>query len=146
MGETACFAHLLDADGRLPDGPVIRIARADDRYGIPLGRRILVDRVWPRGLTKDELQLDRWIRDISPSPELRRWFGHRPLRWPEFQMRYRAELESPSNQVWLRFLAQLARGGPLVLLYGARDRDHNQAVVLQQVLEERLGSQIARTG
>jgi uncharacterized protein YeaO (DUF488 family) len=138
MGETACFAHLLDSEGRLLDGPVIRIARAYDKDGISFGRRILVDRVWPRGLTKDELQLDRWIRNIAPSPELRRWFGHRPARWPEFQERYRAELESHSNQVWLRFLAELARGGPLVLLYGARDRDHNQAVVLQEVLQELL--------
>ncbi|HZV51420.1 MAG TPA: DUF488 family protein [Candidatus Dormibacteraeota bacterium] len=102
------------------------------------GTRVLVDRVWPRGVKKDDLRLDHWLRELGPSDELRKWFGHRPERWPEFQRRYREELEEPSRRALLDQLVELARRGPLILLFGAADEDHNQAVVLRSVLEERL--------
>ncbi|MGH2458768.1 MAG: DUF488 domain-containing protein [Chloroflexota bacterium] len=104
-----------------------------------IGKRILVDRVWPRGLKKESLRLDAWSRELGPSTELRKWFGHDPARWEEFQRRYRAELAQPDQATRLDELARIARLGPITLLYGARDEDHNQAVVLSAVLAARLG-------
>ena len=104
------------------------------------GKRVLVDRVWPRGLRKESLALDLWLRDLGPSDELRRWFGHRPERWEEFERRYRAELEQTPQRRLLDQLAALAREGPVTLLYGARDEERNQAVVLRSVVEERLAA------
>ena len=104
----------------------------------PSGTRVLVDRVWPRGVKREALRLDHWLRDLGPSDELRKWFGHRPERWPEFQRRYREELAQPSRQPLLDQLTELARRGPLILLFGAADEERNQAVVLRSVLEERL--------
>jgi len=85
---------------------------------------------------KDALRLDLWLRDLGPSNELRKWFGHRAERWPEFQRRYREELEQPFRRELLSQLAELAQHGPLTLLYGARDEERNQAVVLRALLEE----------
>ena len=93
------------------------------------GRRYLVDRIWPRGVTKDELRLDGWLKDVAPSDELRRWFGHDPRRWEEFRRRYTAELEA-RPEAWQPLL-EAAREGDVTLLYGARDTEHNQAVVLR---------------
>lgn len=138
MGEPPCYAHLLGEDGRMPDRPEIRIQRVYDVEQPGIGKRILVDRVWPRGLKKEALHLDAWLRELGPSNELRKWFGHDPARWEEFQRRYRAELEQPDQQDRLRDLAKIAREGPVTLLYGARDEEHNQAVVLRNVLEELL--------
>ena len=101
---------------------------------------MLVDRVWPRGITKAELGDFLWLREVGPSNELRRWFGHRPDRWQEFRRRYRVELERPEQQEILAQLVALARAGPVTLLYGARDTERNQAVVIREVLEERLRS------
>jgi uncharacterized protein YeaO (DUF488 family) len=121
-------------------GPVdIEIRRVYDARPTPGRTRVLVDRVWPRGLRREALALDLWLRELGPSDELRRWFGHRPDRWDEFQRRYRAELEQPRQVELLGQLARLARDGPLTLLYGARDEQRNQAVVLRAVLQERLG-------
>jgi uncharacterized protein YeaO (DUF488 family) len=103
-----------------------------------VGARVLVDRVWPRGLKKDALELDLWLREVGPSNELRRWFGHRVDRWAEFQRRYRAELEREPQRGLVEQLVTLARRGPVTLLYGARDEEHNQAAVLRSVIEERL--------
>lgn len=137
MGEAPCFAHFLDDKGNMPDTPEPRIG-IRRVYGHlarrPGEARVLVDRVWPRGVAKESLELDRWARDLAPSDELRRWFGHDPKRWPGFESRYRRELAEKTGM--LRELAQLARDRPLVLLYGARDETHNQAVVLKDVLEE----------
>ncbi len=104
------------------------------------GRRVLVDRVWPRGIRREGLDADLWLRDIGPSDELRKWFGHRPERWEEFRRRYRAELEQPGRRELVDRLLELAREGPLTLLYGARDTERNQAVVIRELLEERLRS------
>lgn len=100
------------------------------------GIRVLVDRVWPRGRSREALALAGWERDVAPSDELRRWFGHDPGRWDAFRRRYRVELETPDRQAALARLAALARTGTLTLVYGAADEDHNQAVVLREVLAE----------
>ena len=121
-------------------GSDVRLQRVYGDLSSTAGRRVLVDRVWPRGLRKESLALDAWIRELGPSDELRRWFGHRPERWEEFQRRYRAELERPAQRQLLDQLAALAREGPVTLLYGARDEERNQAVVLRAVLEERLAT------
>lgn len=120
--------------------PNIRLQRAYDNPGADDGHRVLVDRVWPRGRTKDELRLDAWARDLGPSTELRKWFGHEPVRWPEFQTRYHAELALPEKARALDALAVEARQGRVTLVYGARDREHNQARVIADELEHRLAA------
>ena len=117
---------------------MIAIKRAYEPATPDDGQRVLVDRVWPRGVRKDELNIDAWLRDVAPSTELRQWFGHDPVRWPEFERRYREELQSPERRALLEDLAERAAHGPLTLVYGARDTEHNQAAVLRAVLEERL--------
>ena len=96
------------------------------------GKRVLVDRVWPRGVTKDEAKLDLWLKDVAPATALRKWFGHDPARWPALRERYRLELaDNPA----LDTLKTLARAKDrLTLLYAARDTQHNQAVVLRELL------------
>ncbi len=103
------------------------------------GKRVLVDRVWPRGVRKEELHLDLWLRELGPSTELRKWFSHKPERWVEFQRRYRHELVHPKQKELLGQIVELARKGPVTLLYGAHDEAHNQAVVLRSVLMKALG-------
>jgi uncharacterized protein YeaO (DUF488 family) len=139
VGEIPCYAGLLDETGRVPDPPAIRLRRVYDHGESGPGRTFLVDRVWPRGVAKDRLHLDGWLRDVAPSDELRKWFGHAPERWAEFQRRYRVELAQPERQAALRDLVQAARQGPVTLLYGAKDEEHNQAVVLRAVLLDLLG-------
>ncbi|HMN38396.1 MAG TPA: DUF488 family protein [Hyphomicrobium sp.] len=116
--------------------PRIAIARAYDELPRSAGARLLVDRIWPRGVSRHDLQIDEWIRDVAPSAKLRKWFGHDPARWEEFQRRYRAELDSRPEAVE-RCLVW-CRKGPVLLLFGARDREHNQAVVLRDYLSERV--------
>src|SRR5688572_7845178 len=116
---------------RAPGHPVtssnVRLQRAYDDPQLDDGHRVLVDRVWPRGRTKAELRLDAWARDLGPSTGLRKWFGHDPARWTEFQARYRAELADPEPARALDALAEIARRGRVTIVYGARDREHNQA-------------------
>lgn len=118
--------------------PNVRLRRAYDEPGLDDGHRVLVDRVWPRGRTKEALRLDSWARDLGPSTQLRTWFGHDPARWPEFQARYHAELAEPDKAQALDALAAQARRGAVTLVYGARDREHNQARVIADELERRL--------
>ncbi len=118
----------------------VRLQRAYDDPGPEDGRRVLVDRVWPRGRTKEHLRLDAWERDLGPSTRLRQWFGHDPERWPEFQARYHQELAQPDRAGTLDELAAAARVGPVTLVYGARDREHNQAQVIAEEIERRLAS------
>jgi uncharacterized protein YeaO (DUF488 family) len=101
------------------------------------GMRILVDRLWPRGVSKAEAALDDWMKEIAPSTELREWFGHDPARWVEFQRRYRAELRQHADD--LGRIRDLARAKTVTLVYGARDEEHNDAVVLRDVLLGRKG-------
>jgi uncharacterized protein YeaO (DUF488 family) len=116
----------------------VRLLRAYDDRGTDDGHRVLVDRVWPRGRTREELHLDAWARDLGPSTQLRKWFGHEPARWTEFQARYHAELADPEKAQALDALAAKARAGRVTLVYGARDREHNQARVIADELERRL--------
>ena len=109
----------------------ILLARAYDD-DLPPGRRFLIDRVWPRGITKEALHLDSWLRDAAPSTELRRWFGHDPARWEEFHRRYTAELDERPD-AW-RPLLDAAREGDVVVVYGAKDTEHNNAVVMRDRL------------
>lgn len=105
------------------------------------GFRVLVDRVWPRGVLKDGAAIDLWAKEIAPSAELRKWFGHDPAKWEGFRARYRAELAARSDA--LGDLLARCGDGTVTLLYGARDREHNQAVVLKEVLEDVLGARPA---
>lgn len=114
----------------------IGIARAYDPPGDADGARFLVDRLWPRGVTKDALRLEQWLRDVAPSTELRRRFHHDPERWDDFAACYREELDA--NAEALQPLLDAARRGPVTLVYGARDREHNQAVVLRDYLVAKL--------
>lgn len=94
------------------------------------GRRFLVERLWPRGLRKADLRLDGWLKEVAPSPELRRWFGHDPEKWPEFKRRYFGELRKHEDA--LAPLRAASRGGPVTLVYGSRDTEHNAAVALRE--------------
>jgi uncharacterized protein YeaO (DUF488 family) len=116
----------------------VRIKRA---YAPPApedGYRVLVDRLWPRGLSRDAVRLDAWERELAPSDELRRWYGHRPERFPEFRRRFTRELTTKAGV--LDELTERARDGPLTLVFAARDADHSNARVLADLLEGRLGS------
>jgi uncharacterized protein YeaO (DUF488 family) len=95
------------------------------------GMRVLVDRLWPRGVTKSRARIDLWLKDLAPSTELRKWFGHDPGKWPEFRKRYRAELKGNPALAELR---EKSRQRDITLVYAARDELHNDAVVLKQVL------------
>lgn len=117
----------------------IRLQRAYEDPQPDDGHRVLVDRVWPRGRTKAELRLDAWARDLGPSSGLRKWFGHEPARWIEFQRRYRAELAQPERAQVLDALATIARSGRVTIVYGARDQVHNQAHVIADEIARRLG-------
>lgn len=116
----------------------VRLERAYDEPQDDDGHRVLVDRVWPRGKTKAELRLDAWAKDLGPSTELRKWFAHDPTRWIEFQERYRAELADPERARALDTLATIAQTGRLTIVYGARDREHNQAQVIADEIARRL--------
>lgn len=120
----------------------IQIRRAYEPPRRGDGYRILVDRVWPRGVSRGDLELDEWRKEIAPSTRLRQWFGHDPERWQEFQERYFAELEPQQDAV--RDLVQRARRGRITLVYGARDPDHNQAVALRAYLRARAAGRRAR--
>jgi uncharacterized protein YeaO (DUF488 family) len=111
--------------------PKVQLKRVYEAAGPGDGQRVLVDRLWPRGLTKAEAGVDLWLKAVGPSAELRRWFGHKPERWTEFRRRYMAELkDNPA----LDELRAIAAKGKTTLVYGARDEVHNQAIVLAEVL------------
>jgi uncharacterized protein YeaO (DUF488 family) len=111
----------------------IHMHRPYDLESMPGGYRVLVDRLWPRGVRKEDLVLDEWAKDLAPSTELRRWFGHDPARWEGFVARYRAALAGQEAE--LERLRAIAEAGDLVLIYSARDPEHHQAAVLKDVLE-----------
>jgi uncharacterized protein YeaO (DUF488 family) len=110
----------------------VEIKRVYEEPGEADGTRILVDRLWPRGLTKEKAKVDLWLKEIAPTTELRKWFGHDPERWAEFQRRYLDELKTRGEP--LAMLRQEAAQGRVTLLFGARDVEHNEAVILQKVL------------
>jgi len=117
---------------------VILLKRAYDPAGARDGYRVLVERLWPRGVRKTDLQLDAWLKDVAPSPELRRWFGHDPARWNEFAARYRRELREHPAAEALAELVRRASVRTVTLVYGARDETHNSAVVLRGEVERAL--------
>lgn len=110
----------------------VRVKRIYEAPDPSDGARVFVDRLWARGLTKEKAALDLWLKDAGPSTELRKWFAHDPARWEEFQKRYRAELER--NEEVIARLREEMRKGPVTLLYGARDQEHNEALVLRDFL------------
>jgi uncharacterized protein YeaO (DUF488 family) len=114
--------------------PRIRIQRAYAGPGPDDGYRVLVDRYWPRGCRKETLQLDEWARELAPGAELIHWFAHDVARWEDFRARYKAELAATASQARMRALLAAAAERPITLVYGASDSQHNQAVVLQEVL------------
>jgi uncharacterized protein YeaO (DUF488 family) len=113
----------------------IQLKRAYEKPERSDGTRILVDRLWPRGLTKEKAAIDLWLKDLAPSTELRKWFGHDPKKWRSFRRRYRTELKQHADQ--LRLIKRKAKKGVITLIYGARDQEHNEAVVLKQLLTTR---------
>jgi uncharacterized protein YeaO (DUF488 family) len=114
---------------------MIRIKRTYEPSAHGDGRRILVERLWPRGMKKEALDMDAWMKDVAPSTTLRQWFGHRVERWDEFRRRYRQELRA-NREAWSPILAASKRG-TVTLLYSAHDLEHNGAVVLREYLTER---------
>jgi uncharacterized protein YeaO (DUF488 family) len=110
--------------------PEVRLRRVYDQPSPADGTRVLVDRVWPRGLAKATAGIDEWAKAVAPSTELRRWYGHDPSRFDEFRRRYEQELASPEGRAAVRHLRELARSGPLTLLTATRDIAHSQAAVL----------------
>jgi uncharacterized protein YeaO (DUF488 family) len=112
----------------------VRAKRAYDRAEAGDGYRILIDHVWPRGVTRERACLDQWARELAPTDELRKWFDHDPARFAEFRRRYREELAEHSDR--LDELRRRAASGPLTIVYAARDREHNNAVVLSELLRD----------
>ncbi|MFE0025020.1 DUF488 domain-containing protein [Amycolatopsis sp. NPDC059021] len=113
----------------------ITVRRIYDRPSRSDGLRVLVDRVWPRGVRKEDARLDEWLRDVAPSTELRRWYGHDPARFTEFRRRYLAELGQPPHREAAQHLRSIARDHDLTLLTATRDVEHSQAAVLAQWLD-----------
>jgi uncharacterized protein YeaO (DUF488 family) len=111
----------------------IRLKRVYEKPSRNDGLRVLVDRLWPRGLSKSRAAVDLWLKDVAPSTELRKWFGHDPARWEVFQVRYRKELQQQADALTL--LKEKCQTRTVTLLYGARDEEHNEALVLKMVLE-----------
>jgi uncharacterized protein YeaO (DUF488 family) len=124
--------------------PQIRVRRVYDDPSPDDGARVLVDRIWPRGLRKDAAHLDDWMKDVAPSSELRTWYGHDPAKFPEFRRRYLAELNDDAPRAALARLRELAATGPVTLLTATRDVEHSQAAVLAELL--RSGEQEPNPG
>ncbi|HET6575889.1 MAG TPA: DUF488 domain-containing protein [Fimbriiglobus sp.] len=114
---------------------MFKLKRAYEEPAAADGLRVLVERLWPRGLTKARAAIDLWLKEIAPSAELRKWYGHDPAKWTEFQKRYRAELRESTEAV--KELRQKGKVGTVTLVYAARDEEHNSALVLKKLLEGR---------
>jgi uncharacterized protein YeaO (DUF488 family) len=118
--------------------PEIRLRRVYEPPTADDGRRLLVERLWPRGLTKAAAHIDAWLKDVAPSSELRRWYGHDPEKWTEFQRRYREEIDTHPDV--LAPILNALRSGPITFVYASREERHNSATVLKEVVDERLES------
>lgn len=114
----------------------VQVKRAYEAPAKEDGKRVLVDRVWPRGVKKEALKLESWAKEVAPTTELRRWFGHDPEKWPEFRKRYREELRDDAHREALDSIRALAGAGCVTLVYSARDEAHNQALVIRELLVE----------
>ena len=115
---------------------MLKTKRAYENAEASDGTRFLVDRLWPRGIKKENLKMKDWLKDVAPSPDLRKWFAHDPEKWHEFQKRYRAELKA-NPDTWKPIL-EAAKQGDVTLLYSARDTEHNSAVLLKDFLEKQM--------
>jgi uncharacterized protein YeaO (DUF488 family) len=115
---------------------MVRTKRIYEPWDRSDGVRILVDRLWPRGMSKDAARIDEWRKDLAPTNALRQWFGHDPLKWEEFQARYRKELEAAGRMDELKALGDRARKETVTLLYAAQDEEHNNAAALEKMIEK----------
>jgi uncharacterized protein YeaO (DUF488 family) len=115
--------------------PRILLKRAYEEPSEADGRRVLVERLWPRGLNKEKAAIDLWLKEVAPSTELRRWFGHDPRKWAEFRKRYRAELEDKGDVITT--LRERLKEGPVTFIFAAKNEEHNSAVALKEFLEQR---------
>ena len=113
---------------------MINLKRAYEKPRRDDGERILVERLWPRGLTKSQAKVDLWLKDVAPSTELRKWFGHDPDKWDEFSRRYQKELSGKEDLI--KLLKRKAKAGTITLIYAARDEEHNGALVLKRFLQK----------
>ncbi len=113
---------------------MLKIKRAYDKKESGDGKRILIDRLWPRGLSKAEADIDEWIKELGPSTELRKWFGHDPERWVEFRKRYTRELSEPDKKALLENISQMALRQNVTLIYSAKDTEHNDVKVLEEII------------
>ena len=116
---------------------MIQVKRAYEAYHSRDGKRYLVERLWPRGIRKDQLRMDGWLKDVAPSAELRQWFSHDPAKWTEFRQRYFRELDA-NSMAWQPILDAASGGQRVSLIYSARDTEHNNAVALREYLEKKL--------
>ena len=134
----ACMLH--EVDPAYATGARVGIRRAYDPPGEDEGWRVLIDRIWPRGVTREKLAIDAWEKELAPSTELRRWFGHDPARWDAFRARYRAELAGQGEAV--DALVRRLGKGPVTLVFGAKDVAHSNATALREYLIERLAGRL----
>jgi uncharacterized protein YeaO (DUF488 family) len=130
--------------GPILEAAMVRLKRAYEAAAQADGRRMLVDRLWPRGLRKDDAHLDGWLKELAPSDALRKWFQHDPDRWAGFQQRYERELRSDTARAALAEVVRCAASEPVTLVYAARDEKHNNAVVLRRLVERRLRQRRSR--
>lgn len=113
---------------------MLKIKRAYEPAEAGDGKRILIDRLWPRGVSKAEARIDEWLKDVAPSTTLRKWFGHDPSKWEEFRRKYSEELSSPEKASLLEDIARQAKNQAVTLVYGARDTEHSDAKVLEEII------------
>lgn len=114
---------------------MLKIKRAYEPVEASDGKRILVDRLWPRGISKSQAHIDEWLKDLAPSSGLRKWFGHDPQKWEKFRKKYASELSSPEQKKRLEDITRRARIETITLIYGARDTEHNDARVLEEIIK-----------
>ena len=119
---------------------LVQIKRAYEPFSKQDGFRVLIDRLWPRGIKKEKLGLDAWMKELAPSTELRKEFGHNPELWSDFQRKYAKELKSPKARESIEHRAKMAKKGRVTLLYSAHDEAHNDAVVLKKIISQEMTS------
>lgn len=124
---------------------MIQIKRVYEKENKADGYRVLIDRLWPRGIKKESLRFDEWIKDLAPSTELRKEFGHDPEKWSKFITSYKGELKAKPAQEALQNLVSIAKKQTLTLLYSAKDEEHNNAVVLKELLDSKIETLKARS-
>jgi uncharacterized protein YeaO (DUF488 family) len=117
---------------------VLKTKRAYDKKEESDGKRILIDRLWPRGVSKTEAGIDEWLKDLGPSTELRKWFGHDPEKWAEFQKKYEKELSAPEQKQLLDEITKIAARSTVTLIYSAKDTEHSNVKVLEQILQKSM--------